>query len=40
MLKTKKNYTILATIIIASFLIGNIVIKAAVPGDSNLLEDV
>jgi hypothetical protein len=38
--KNKKTITILAAIIIASFLLGNVVTKAAVPGDSNLLEDV
>ena len=38
--KNKKNYTIFAAIIITSFLIGNIYTSAAVPNDSNLLEDV
>ena len=38
--KNKKNYSFLAIIIIASFLIGNIYTSAAKPGSSNLLEDV
>lgn len=38
--KNMKNYTVLAALIIASFLLGNIMTTAAAPGDSNLLEDV
>lgn len=40
MKKNMKNHAVLAAIIIASFLLGNIYTSAAAPGDSNLLEDV